>query len=332
MDRLIDPLLSPFTAEPAGRQILGWGMGQFVVFTLVLLRVAGLMTAGPLYGNRTIPMRAKALLSLAVAAVLTPVLPQASANGFARLDENGDGRVERSEVPEPLADRFERRLGELSRERAGWLRPEEWPAAAPLPADAAEYAKAGVTEFAVGLALGLGVTTLLSALQLAGELIDQQTGIALSEIFNPGFEEMDGSVTGRFLFLFGTTVFLLMTPLDGHLLLMSALVETFQTLPVAEAAVTAPTVDLLSGLVHASLVLAIQVAAPVLAAMSLVALSMGFLGHTVPQVNVFVVGFPIRAAANLGILVLTFSGASAALVETLGTGVDLLRHSLTGLP
>jgi len=329
---LLDPLLTPFTAEPAGRQLLGWGMGQFLVFTLVLLRVAGLMTVGPLYGNRTIPMRAKALLSLAIAALLTPVLPHASVTGFARLDGNGDGRVERSEVPELLADRFERRLRDLSRERAGWLWPAEWPAAALLPTNAAEYGKVGVTEFAVGLALGLGVTTLLSALQLAGELIDQQTGIALSEIFNPGFEEMDGSVTGRFLFLFGTTAFLLMTPLDGHLLLMSALVDTFQTLPVAEATIGAPTVDLLSGLVHASLVLALQVAAPVLAAMSLVALSMGFLGHTVPQVNVFVIGFPIRAAANLGILALTFSGASATVVETLAGGIDLLRHTLTGLP
>lgn len=332
MDRLLDPLLTPFTAEPAGRQLLGWGMAQFAVFTLVLLRIAGLMTVGPLYGNRTIPVRAKALLSFALAALLTPVLPYAASQGFARLDANNDGRIERAEVPDLLADRFERRLSDLSREKAGWMRPNEWPAAPPLPADVADYARIGVTEFAIGLALGLGVTTLLSGLQLAGELIDQQTGIALSEIFNPGFEELDGSVTGRFLFLFGTTAFLLVAPLDGHLLLLSALIETFQTLPVAEATITAPSIDLLSGLVHASLVLALQVAAPVLAAMSLVALSMGFLGHTVPQVNVFVIGFPIRAAANLGILALTFSGAAATLVETLTTGIDLLRHSLTGLP
>ena len=135
---MIDPLLSPFTAEPAGRQLLGWGIGQFVVFSLVLLRVAGLMTIGPLYGNRTIPMRSKALLSVAIAALLTPVLSAASAGGFARLDEDGSGRVERSEVPEPLADRFERRLRDLSREEEGWLKPEEWPSAAPLPTNVAD--------------------------------------------------------------------------------------------------------------------------------------------------------------------------------------------------
>lgn len=329
---ILDPLLAPFTAEPAGRLLLGWGMSQFVTFTLVLLRIAGLMTIGPLYGNRTIPMRAKALLAMTVAALLTPTLPYAATVGIARLDLNADGWLERAEVPAPLTDRFEARLAAIGRSTVGRLPLAEWTAVPTLPQHVADYAKIGATEFALGLALGLGVATLLSGLQFAGEMIDQQTGIALSEVFNPGFEELDGSVTGRFLFLFGTTLFLTMPPLDGHLLMMSAIVETFQTLPVAEATIGTHTIDLLSELVHVSLVLALQVAAPVLATMSLVALSMGFLGHTVPQVNVFIIGFPIRAAVNLGVLALTFSGASATIVETLATGIDALRHSLTALP
>lgn len=332
MDRLIDPLLAPFTVEPTGRMLLGWGIAQFFIFTLVVLRVAGLMTIGPLYGNRTIPGRAKALFALAMAALLTPTLPQLSVIGFSRLDADGNGFVERDEVPGLIAERYERRLEQLGRTQTGALRPSEWPATPPLPTDILEYAKIGVTEFALGLSLGLGVATLLSGLQFAGEMIDQQTGIALSEVFNPGFEELDGSVTGRFLFLFGTTVFLVMPPLDGHLVLLSALIETFQTLPVAEATIATPTIELLSSLVHVSLILALQVAAPVLATMSLVSLSMGFLGHTVPQVNVFMIGFPIRAAINVAILVVTFSGASATLVETLAGGLDALRHSLTALP
>ena len=332
MDRILDPLLSPFVAEPSGRALLGWAMTQFLVYSLVMLRVAGLMTLGPLYGNRAIPMRARALLAVSIAAVLTPALPQASAVAFARLDANEDGRIERSEVPDLLSGRFESRLRSLDRENAGWLHAAEWPAAPSIPRNIVDYLKIGVTEFALGLALGLGVTTLLSGLQFAGEMIDQQTGIALSEVFNPGFEELDGSVTGRFLFLFGTTAFLVMPPFDGHLVLLSALIETFHTLPVAEATLTTPTIELLSSFVHASLVLGLQVAAPILATMSLVALAMGFLGHTVPQVNVLIIGFPVRALINLAILALTFSGAAGAIVETLTAGIDSLRYSLTALP
>ena len=332
MDALINPLLAPLTAEPAGRALLGWGMLQMTAFTLVLLRIAGLMTLGPLWGNRMIPMQARALLALGLAALLTPTLPQAAAIGFARLDADGNGRIAADEVPAQLQSRFQRRLSDLGRGAEADLTPQEWPAAPQLPVSILDYAATAVTEFALGLALGLGVATLLSGLQLAGELIDQQTGLALAEVFNPGFEELDGGATGRFLFLFGTAVFLALPPLDGHLLVFAALVETFQTLPVGEATISADLVHLLSALVHGSMVLGLQVAAPVLAAMSLVALAMGMLGHTVPQVNVLVIGFPIRAIINLAILALTFSGAAETLILTLTQAIDALRHTLSGLP
>ena len=332
MDALIDPLLAPLTAEPAGRALLGAAMTQLVGFTLVLLRIAGLMTLGPLWGNRTIPMQARALLALGLAALLTPTLPSAAVVGFGRLDADADGRVAAEEVPARLRPRFERRLADLGRAAGGSLRPLEWLGPPTLPVSVLDYAATAVVEFALGLALGLGVATLLSGLQLAGELIDQQTGIALAEVFNPGYEELDGGATGRFLFLFGTAVFLTLPPLDGHLLVFAALVETFQTLPVGEATVSPDLVHLLSSLVHASLVLGLQVAAPILAAMSLVALAMGMLGHTVPQVNVLVIGFPIRAMVNMGLLALTFSGAAETLILTLTDGIDTLRQTLTALP
>jgi len=111
--------------------------------------------------------------------------------------------------------------------------------------------------------------------------------------------------------------------------MISALVETFQTLPVGEAFVSVSAIDYLRDLVHLSLVLAVQVAAPMLAIMSLVALTMGFLGHTVPQINVLVVGFPIRALANMLILLLTFSGAARLVVDLVPTVIDNMRGILT---
>ena len=62
--------------------------------------------------------------------------------------------------------------------------------------------------------------------------------------------------------------------------------------------------------------------------MSLVALTMGFLGHTVPQVNVLVIGFPVRAMVSLLVLSATFSGASRAVVDIVPGVIDQLRHVL----
>jgi flagellar biosynthetic protein FliR len=137
-----------------------------------------------------------------------------------------------------------------------------------------------------------------------------------------------GSVTGQFLFQFAVTVLLVLQPTGYHLQMISAIVSTFQTLPLGEAFVSLPTIDLLRDLIHQSLVLGVQVGAPFLAAMSLVALTMGFLGHSVPQINVLIVGFPVRASISLLILIASLSGIARAAVDLVPTTIDAIVRTI----
>lgn len=316
------------------RLAYGIAAQKFYAFTLVLVRMAGLMTIGPVFGQRIVPGHVRVFLVLSMAVVITPTLQSQTALGFRRLDVNRDGRLTRDEVPDQLRPRFERLLQRAGNRPDASLSKSEYvfrTSHLEVPASLADYAWVAVGEFALGLVLGLGVLIVLSAMQLAGELMDQQTGFSLGEFANPGIE-ISAATTGQFLFLLGVTLFLVMKPLNGHLLLVGSLVETFQTLPVGEATIGMSTVDLLNGLVHQSLVLGVQVAAPLLAVMSLVALTMGFLGHTVPQLNILVIGFPIRVSVGVLILALTLSGAAELMVDAVPQAIDTLRSHLTGLP
>ena len=181
----------------------------------------------------------------------------------------------------------------------------------------------------MGFALGLGMLTILSGLEIAGELIDQQTGVSLGQVANPSLN-ITGSATSQFLFLFATTILLVMRPTGYHLAMLSALVETFRTLPLGEAFVTTSAIDLLRDLVHQSFVLGLQVAAPLMAAMSLVALTMGFLGHSVPQIHVLVIGFPVRVLMSLMVLVASLSGVARHVVDIVPRVIDALQQALTG--
>jgi len=306
---------------------------KFYAFTLVLARMAGLMTIGPVFGQRIVPANIRVLLVLAMAIVITPTLSSQTAVGFRRLDADNDGRLVRAEIPDQLRPRFNRLLKRAGKRPDGALTKAEYDFNSlqlEIPPTVPDYAWVIVGEFALGLVLGLGVLIILSGLQLAGELIDQQTGFSLGELSNPGLE-INGSITGQFLFLFGVVLMLTMKPFNGHLMLVGSLVETFQTLPVGEATVTQSTFELLNNLVHQSLVLGVQVAAPLLAVMSLVALTMGFLGHTVPQLNILVIGFPIRTSISLLVLALTLSGAAELIVDVVPQTIDTLRENLTGL-
>lgn len=305
-------------------------MNQFYVFTLVLVRVSGLTAIGPIFGQSVVPANVRVLLVLAIALIVTPTLQDHLWTGAVQLDGNDNGRIERFEVPDHLLPFFDRQIAERNRDPREGLALAEFVRWYRLPETVLDYARIGVGEFALGLVLGLGVFTILSGLTLAGQLIDQQSGLALGEIVNPGLDSQ-GSISGQFLYLFGVVVFLLLEPLGGHVTIITSLVETFQTMPAGEASISRDVVEYLSELVHLSLILAIRVAVPVLAVMSLVALTMGFLGHTVPQINVLVVGFAIRAMVALIVLTLCLSGTARLVIDTIPEVLRELVKRMTAL-
>jgi len=310
--------------------MLGAAMQSFYAFTLVLIRMGGLMTIGPVFGQSVVPANIRILLVLSVSILITPTLSNHASIAFRRLDNNQDNRLSRDEVPPQLQNRFDSLLVRAGKNHDSSLDPSEFYYDLKMPRTILDYAWIGIGEFALGLVLGLGVLIVLSGLQLAGELFDQQTGTALGEIANPGLD-INGSVTGQFFFMMGVAMMLVMEPTGAHLLMMSALIETFQTLPVGEAYISVDVIELLRDLVHQSLVMGVQVAAPLLAAMSLVALTMGFIGHTVPQINVLIIGFPIRAMISLLVLSLSLSGIGRAVVDIVPATIDSLRAALTGM-
>ncbi len=309
--------------------LLGAALVQFYAFTLVVVRLSGLMIVGPLFGQAIVPANLRVMLVLTLALVITPTLADHTRIVFHKLDVNGDGLLTREELPAALLAEDGRLRESFNDPAVRGLSLENFRFPLKPPRTILEYASTAVGELALGFALGLGLLTILSGLQIAGELIDQQTGLSLGEIANPAMN-ITGSATGQLLFIFATTVLLVMQPTGYHLQMISALVETFHSLPLGQAFVSSQAIELLRDLVHQSLVLGLQIAAPLMAAMSLVALTMGFLGHSVPQINVLVIGFPVRALMSLTVLVASFSGVARVMVDLVPRMIDSLHHALTG--
>lgn len=327
MDALLNNQILDETAAWATQLLLDSAMMGFYVFTLVLARMSGLMTIGPIFGQSVVPANFRVMLVLTTALIIAPTQHNQNRLEFLSLDANADGFLSRDEMPAHRHDHFEELLARSGKAATDRLTLAEFQLPPQFPSSLVNYAWVIVGEFALGGVLGLGMFIILSGLQMAGHFVDQQTGIALGEVFNPGLD-MSSSLSGQMLYMLGVTVLLVMEPVNGHLMILSALIETFQTVPVGHAFVSTSAIVLLRDLVHQSLVLALQVAAPIMATMSLVALSMGFLGHTVPQVNVLVIGFAVRAMVSLSVLALTISGAAAAMVEVFPYVIDELRRAL----
>jgi flagellar biosynthetic protein FliR len=309
-------------------QLLRGATGALVAFTLIVTRLSGMVVIGPIFGHPQIPVQVRVFLVLAMSLVVTPALLGADQRKtFHLLDRNHDGRLTLDEAPRSLVPQIEQLLREIGRSDPEGLVEDEFRLPWPVPATLLEYAWLALFEFAVGIALGLGVMTIVSGLQMAGSLIDAQIGVSLGTVFNPEFET-DASLSGEMLHQLGLVIFLIV---GGHHLMVSALIDTFQTLPVGYAWISPPAIELLSDLVHQSLVLAVQISAPVMGIMAVVGLAMGFLGHTIPQINVLVVGFPVRTLVGLMVLGLAVPGIAEALAHKIPGGIAQLRLLLMGL-
>ena len=169
------------------------------------------------------------------------------------------------------------------------------PAAAPV----SPFTAAGILLIAeqvlIGVAIGLAMQIAFATVTLAGDLIGLQMGLSFAAFIDPQNSEQ-APIVGSFLSIVLMLVFL---AINGHLLLIAALANSFQAFPVAPDGVRA--LDALR-LVRAGadlFALGLQIALPVIGTMLLTNITLGMLARTSPQLNLLAVGFAVTLTVGL---------------------------------
>ena len=156
------------------------------------------------------------------------------------------------------------------------------------------------SEMLIGLVLGIIARFLFAAVEFAGTVIGFQMGLGMAMVFDPQSQEQI-SIVGKFENITATLIFLAM---DGHLIVLQALVRSYSVLPPGGASISRPLVENLTELSASVFVIGLQIGAPLIVALFLANAIVGLLARSVPQIQVFVVGFPLTLM--LGFLFLFF--------------------------
>ena len=182
---------------------------------------------------------------------------------------------------------------------------------AALPASLVDLGILMALELVIGLILGLGITLLLSGIQIAGQIISQIAGVQLADVINPTF---DASVPifSQLMFYVTMAVFVIS---GGHRQVMEALLDTFVSMPPGQALVPESIVEVFTELLTQSFVLGIRAAAPTMTALLLATLVLALLSRTLPQLNLMAVGFGLSSMVTLGTLMVTLGIAAWAFQE-----------------
>ncbi len=164
-------------------------------------------------------------------------------------------------------------------------------------------------EALLGLMVGFTARILFTAVELGGTIIGYQMGFSAANVYDPQSQHQV-SLIGQFQNVLAILLFL---ALDVHHLFLRAIVDSYRFLAPGGLDLAGGAIPYLVALSGDIFVLGVRFAAPVLAVLHLSGLVLGILARVFPQLNVFMLSFPVNIGLSFLVIGLTLNLALALL-------------------
>jgi flagellar biosynthetic protein FliR len=192
------------------------------------------------------------------------------------------------------------------------------PAIAPLT-NYYDLIMAVIAQIVLGMIVGFVASLIFVGIQFAGELVDLQIGFAVANVISPTTQQ-NITVIGELELAIATLVFL---GTNSHHLLIEGIAGSFTLVPLPYINLDPSVMGNAVSFLSLALVDAFKIAGPPAAALFITNVALAFMARVAPQMNVFVIGFPLQIGVGLTVLGLTLS-----LLGVVGPGIfnDVARE------
>jgi flagellar biosynthetic protein FliR len=163
-----------------------------------------------------------------------------------------------------------------------------------------------ISELLLGLLLGLVARLIFTAVEFGATVIGYQMGFAAAEVFDPQ-NQRQVALISQFQNIFAILIFL---AINGHHLFLQTAIRSYELLPPGQLDLSGQAVPYLMELASHMFSIGVQFSAPVLAVLLLSGLILGVLARVFPQLNVFLLSFPINIGTAFIVIALTLSMVS----------------------
>ena len=182
----------------------------------------------------------------------------------------------------------------------------------------------GTRELLIGSLLGFLAALPLYVLQISGELIGISMGLSMLSVMDP-LSQVQVSIIGQLQFLVGMWFYFRW---NGHLLMTQAVVESLKRVPPGKLALSISWDLGLGSWLNQAFVLSLRFVLPFYGAILLADIGLGFLARTVPQMNIFVLGLPLKVALGFFVLMVVFP----VIVELMAENIEkFIEFALMGV-
>ncbi|MDY6986482.1 MAG: flagellar biosynthetic protein FliR [Thermodesulfobacteriota bacterium] len=198
----------------------------------------------------------------------------------------------------------------------------------PFVYDTIPFCMGVASEIGLGIVIGLSVRLLFAAIQLAGQLEGFQMGFALVNVMDP-ITSSQASIVSQFKNFVAMLIFL---AINAHHWFLRAIADSFQLVPPFGVRFNSTLMEYLIRLAGNMFIIAIKVGAPVIVALLLTSVAFGLIARAVPQMNVFIVAFPVKIIIGLGFLAISLPYLLSFLRQlfgNLGNEILLILRAMT---
>ncbi|MFC7685404.1 flagellar biosynthetic protein FliR [Ureibacillus sp. GCM10028918] len=178
-------------------------------------------------------------------------------------------------------------------------------------------------EAIVGVSIGLVAYMIMTAVQIAGGFIDFEMGFAMANVIDP----QTGTQTPLMGQFFNFLILFVLLAINGHHLILDGIYYSYQFLPIDQVFPNFGddnTIEFVIKTFSSVFVIAFQMSAPVVATLFLVTMALGITAKTVPQLNIFVVGFPIKIAVGFLVLIISMG----VMIEVMEKVIEMMILSM----
>jgi len=194
-----------------------------------------------------------------------------------------------------------------------------------FPVDVIALSVIILKEVGIGFLIGFFARLIFTAVQLGGQLIGLQMGLGIVSVMDPQTQQQV-SIVAQFEYLIAILLFL---ALDGHLWFIRAIFVSFKTIEIGSFYVSSGVIELTIKMIGDMFVLGLKVAAPIMGLILCFDTLLGIFARTVPQMNVLVLGFPLKIGVGLlglGMITPYLAFIMQKYFLKLNTDLDTLLH------
>ncbi|MEW5819774.1 MAG: flagellar biosynthetic protein FliR [Cyanobacteriota bacterium] len=170
-----------------------------------------------------------------------------------------------------------------------------------IPDNLPVFAIAAAKELLVGVLIGFVAMLMFTSIQLAGEYISHLMGLSIANVVDP-VTHLHVPVIGQFYYILAILIFLF---IDGHHWLFAAVQTSYMAVPAGfdfpQFPMVAEKIVILSSQMF---MIALMLIAPVLGILFVTEIALGFMAKVMPQMNIFVVGLPLKIYIGLALILM----------------------------